>query len=360
MLDAGLCAAAIYDWGMRDRPRGQRGAARRPARRAPVAAAAAAGRGAGAAAAARQARPHAHAHGRLCGGSAMAPDVFRLFHAMGVPLRNIYGCHRDRPADRATRASATTSKPSAHWMKSMPGSARRWSGSVTDEGELLVRGGSPASSATTASRTRPPSARATAGTAPATRCGDRARRTGLPRAASRTCASCAPAHRLPAAVHRDPAALQSVHQGRDDAGRRDARLRRRADQHRHAAWSRAGPRSAASASRPSPTCRSSRRCATCSRGEIRAQSTASCPTHARVVRFANFPKELDPDEGELTRSRKLRREFLRGALRSADRRRCTRAAARSQVEIPVTYQDGRRTRLRSRIRARSGKVPSRP
>ena len=30
------------------------------------------------------------------------------------------------------------------------------------------------------------------------------------------------------------------------------------------------------------------------------------PTHARVVRFANFPKELDPDEGELTRSRKLR------------------------------------------------------
>ncbi len=29
-----------------------------------------------------------------------------------------------------------------------------------------------------------------------------------------------------------------------------------------------------------------------------------------MLRFANFPKELDPDEGELTRSRKLRREFL--------------------------------------------------
>ena len=34
------------------------------------------------------------------------------------------------------------------------------------------------------------------------------------------------------------------------------------------------------------------------------------PDHAEIRRFANFPKELDPDEGELTRTRKLRREFL--------------------------------------------------
>ena len=27
----------------------------------------------------------------MCGGSTMAPDVFRLFHAIGVPLRNLYG-----------------------------------------------------------------------------------------------------------------------------------------------------------------------------------------------------------------------------------------------------------------------------
>ena len=27
----------------------------------------------------------------LSGGSTMAPDVFRLFHAIGVPLRNLYG-----------------------------------------------------------------------------------------------------------------------------------------------------------------------------------------------------------------------------------------------------------------------------
>jgi hypothetical protein len=34
------------------------------------------------------------------------------------------------------------------------------------------------------------------------------------------------------------------------------------------------------------------------------------PEPSRLQRFANFPKELDPDEGELTRTRKLRREFL--------------------------------------------------
>ena len=44
-------------------------------------------------------------------------------------------------------------------------------------------------------------------------------------------------------------------------------------------------------------------------GEIR-RINKLLPESSRVVRFANFPKELDPDEGELTRTRKLRREFL--------------------------------------------------
>ncbi len=77
----------------------------------------------------------------------------------------------------------------------------------------------------------------------------------------------------------------------------------------------------------------------------RSASTASCPRHARVRRFANFPKELDPDEGELTRTRKLRREFLEqryaalidGALRRPQRgcasisRSPTRTAARATL-----------------------------
>jgi long-chain acyl-CoA synthetase len=34
------------------------------------------------------------------------------------------------------------------------------------------------------------------------------------------------------------------------------------------------------------------------------------PEGSRVQRFANLPKELDADEGELTRTRKLKREFI--------------------------------------------------
>ena len=66
------------------------------------------------------------------------------------------------------------------------------------------------------------------------------------------------------------------------------------------------------------------------------------------MRFANFPKELDPDEGELTRSRKLRRAFLEqryseliDAIYSG--------APEVDLEIPVTYQDGRQGILRATV-----------
>ena len=73
------------------------------------------------------------------------------------------------------------------------------------------------------------------------------------------------------------------------------------------------------------------------------------PAHARVVRFANFPKELDPDEGELTRSRKLRREFLQERYRALivglyD------GSNEVQIDIPVTYQDGRKSQFRAQVR----------
>jgi long-chain acyl-CoA synthetase len=72
------------------------------------------------------------------------------------------------------------------------------------------------------------------------------------------------------------------------------------------------------------------------------------PDHAQVRRFANFPKELDPDEGELTRTRKLRREFLveryaeliDGLYTGKDR---------VALSIPVTYQDGRRGKMAANV-----------
>ncbi len=72
------------------------------------------------------------------------------------------------------------------------------------------------------------------------------------------------------------------------------------------------------------------------------------PAHARVKRFANFPKELDPDEGELTRSRKLRREFLEeryGALIQG----LYDGSREVRIDIPVTYQDGRRSNFNAKV-----------
>ncbi|HPU52407.1 MAG TPA: long-chain fatty acid--CoA ligase, partial [Burkholderiaceae bacterium] len=72
------------------------------------------------------------------------------------------------------------------------------------------------------------------------------------------------------------------------------------------------------------------------------------PDNARVRRFANFPKELDPDEGELTRTRKLRREFLEeryGALIEG----LYAGVPQVHLEIPVTYQDGRKGMLAATV-----------
>jgi long-chain acyl-CoA synthetase len=72
------------------------------------------------------------------------------------------------------------------------------------------------------------------------------------------------------------------------------------------------------------------------------------PEGSRVVRFANFPKELDPDEGELTRTRKLRREFLEVRYRALIEGLYA-GAADIPCEIAVTYQDGRQGVLRATV-----------
>lgn len=69
---------------------------------------------------------------------------------------------------------------------------------------------------------------------------------------------------------------------------------------------------------------------------------------ARVASFATLPKELDADEAELTRSRKLRREMIHERYSEmiealyAGREHC-------DAEIQVKYQDGSTSRLRARV-----------
>ena len=76
------------------------------------------------------------------------------------------------------------------------------------------------------------------------------------------------------------------------------------------------------------------------------------PEWMRVGAFALMPKELDPDEGELTRTRKLRRGFVEqrhGGLIAA----IHAGVADFSVETEIVYRDGRRGRVTTRIPIRS-------
>ncbi len=78
------------------------------------------------------------------------------------------------------------------------------------------------------------------------------------------------------------------------------------------------------------------------------QANADLPPAARILRFLLLHKELDADDAELTRTRKVRRRLI--AQRYAD----LISALYSQsphvdVEMVITYQDGRTARLQTRL-----------
>jgi long-chain acyl-CoA synthetase len=79
-----------------------------------------------------------------------------------------------------------------------------------------------------------------------------------------------------------------------------------------------------------------------------AQVNRTLPDAARITHFVNLPKELDADEGELTRTRKLKRDFIEqryGGLIEAMYADQLKAA----IEIPIRYQDGRTGVLRADV-----------
>ena len=76
---------------------------------------------------------------------------------------------------------------------------------------------------------------------------------------------------------------------------------------------------------------------------------ATLPENARIVRCTMLHKEFDADEGELTKTRKLRRGFLEkryGELIEA----CYAGADKVGVEAEVKYRDGRTGRIRTDLR----------
>ncbi len=79
-----------------------------------------------------------------------------------------------------------------------------------------------------------------------------------------------------------------------------------------------------------------------------ARVNRALPEPVRLTRFVNLPKELDADEGELTRTRKLKRDFIAqryGVLIDA----MYDGLDRATIEIPVRYQDGRSGLLRADV-----------
>ncbi len=67
---------------------------------------------------------------------------------------------------------------------------------------------------------------------------------------------------------------------------------------------------------------------------------------SRVKRFVNLPKELDPDEAELTRTRKLRRGFIEQRYADIIEAFYTGKAC-VESEIEVKYRDGRKAVVRN-------------
>jgi long-chain acyl-CoA synthetase len=71
--------------------------------------------------------------------------------------------------------------------------------------------------------------------------------------------------------------------------------------------------------------------------------------HARVVAFASFPKELDADDEELTRSRKLRRDVIEQRYAGViDAMYAGESGL--PVEVLVRYRDGTQAQIRQQVR----------
>ncbi|MBI3993680.1 MAG: AMP-binding protein [Candidatus Lambdaproteobacteria bacterium] len=280
----------------------------------------------------------------VSGGSAMAPDVFRLFHAMGVPLRNIYGASEIGllTAHRGTQYNLETV---GHWMTVRPefGAALEWK--IGPDGGLLVRGGSGFNGYyNKAEKSAEKIKDGWFDTGDAVSVTESNELVFLERVDDmRTLASNEkyPPQFIETRLRFSPFIKDVMTVG----DRRhpfvtalvniDPEVVGRWAEERRIGFSTYQDLS--------------------QNAEVRAMIQREIarindllPPHARVVRFANFPKELDPDEGELTRTRKLRREFLEARYRplidglyGGERH--------VDAVIPVTYQDGRKGELRARV-----------
>jgi long-chain acyl-CoA synthetase len=76
------------------------------------------------------------------------------------------------------------------------------------------------------------------------------------------------------------------------------------------------------------------------------------PEPARIKKFVLLHKEFDPDEAELTRTRKLRRAFIEERYRELIDT-IYRGGSEVEVKVPVTYRDGHKGIVTTAIKVRT-------
>lgn len=80
-----------------------------------------------------------------------------------------------------------------------------------------------------------------------------------------------------------------------------------------------------------------------------AKVNQTVPDYSRIKKFVNLFKELDPDEAELTRTRKLRRGFIEGRYRDLIEALYYSNGNVIKVESPISYRDGRTGIIRTTV-----------
>lgn len=279
----------------------------------------------------------------LSGGSAMGPEVFRFFHAMGVPLRNVYGAS-EMGLFTVHQGDSYDVESVGHWMQS--GTRHpdlEWR--ITDEGELQVKGGP----GFRGYHEKPEKTAAKMDgewfrTEDAVSMTEDGELVFLDRMEDMR--ELATGHRFPpqfmetrlrfSPYIKDVMVLGD--QSRPFVGalvQIDGEMIGRWAEQRAIGYS-----TFTDLSQKAEV-----------RGLIREEIervNRVLPQGSRLAKFANFPKELDPDEGELTRTRKLRREFLEERYRPLIDAIYSGADS-VELEIVITYQDGRSGMLRAQV-----------
>ena len=280
----------------------------------------------------------------LCGGSTMAPDAFRMFHSVGIPLRNVYGS-TEIGLMCMHQGSRYNLETVGHWLSPHPQAGPALEHRVSDAGELLIRGGSPF-----LGYYRKPEKTAE-------RLSDGWYRTGDAVTISASgevlfldriedLRTLRTGERYPPQFLETK--LRFSHLIKDvmtlgDLSRDYVTALINIDMDYVSRWAEERNLSFSTFTDLSQL----PEVAELVRAEI-ARINALLPEASQIRRFANFPKELDPDEGELTRTRKLRREAL------AERYHALieglyGGAQQVDLKIPVTYQDGSKGHLQAHV-----------